>query len=332
MGCPKEVVLEDNLTFTVNTHDITSNAAATDADSPPTYRVYEEETGTAILNGTMALLDDANTTGFYSELIACTAANGFESGKTYGLYIEATVNSVQGGIAYNFICYTAALGGVNVGNNYCFYVTTHDPTDNSKLFDADAVPSYRVYEDETATPLLTGSMAKLDDANTLGFYSESIACTTGNGFEAGKSYTVYISSTVSAIVGTTSISFQCVTASVPTWDAVSGVSHVYSPGNGVIRVEWGAATGETGFYIYVSTSTAPWTSGAIGGVAPAGSTAAEIRFKSQAAGTRLVDGELVYIGVRAFNAAGIETNTVETTGAALGGGTAIIVNAPIGGY
>jgi len=47
-------------------------------------------------------LDDANTDGFYTELIACTAANGFESGKTYTVYIEATVDSDKGGISYAF--------------------------------------------------------------------------------------------------------------------------------------------------------------------------------------------------------------------------------------
>ena len=52
----------------------------------------------------MAKLDDANTTGFYSELIACTAGNGFEDGKTYTIYIEATVDSDKGGICYGLKC------------------------------------------------------------------------------------------------------------------------------------------------------------------------------------------------------------------------------------
>ena len=56
---------------------------------------------------------------------------------------------------------------VSVGDNLVFSVTTHDP-DTGVLTDADAVPSYRLYEDETATPILTGNMAKLDDANTTG--------------------------------------------------------------------------------------------------------------------------------------------------------------------
>lgn len=101
MGCQTTVILGDNLTFTVTTHD-PDTGVLTDADSPPTYRVYEDETAAAILTGTMAKLNDANTTGFYSEQIACTAGNSFEINKSYNIYIEATVDSDTGGISYGF--------------------------------------------------------------------------------------------------------------------------------------------------------------------------------------------------------------------------------------
>ena len=101
MGCQSEVDVGDNLTFSITTHD-PDTGVLTDADSAPSYRVYEDETATPILTGNMAKLDDANTTGFYTELIACTAANGFESGKSYTIYIEATVDSDTGGLAFAF--------------------------------------------------------------------------------------------------------------------------------------------------------------------------------------------------------------------------------------
>jgi hypothetical protein len=101
MGCQTEVVIGDNLTFSVTTHD-PDTGVLTDASAAPPYRVYEDETATPILTGNMAKLDDANTTGFYTELIACSAANGFESGKSYTIYIEATVDSDKGGIAFSF--------------------------------------------------------------------------------------------------------------------------------------------------------------------------------------------------------------------------------------
>jgi hypothetical protein len=97
------VFLGDNLVFSICTHD-PDTGVLTDADSAPTYRVYEDETATAILTGELTKLDDGNTTGFYTELIACTAGNGFEAGKTYTVYIEATVDSDTGGIAYAFKC------------------------------------------------------------------------------------------------------------------------------------------------------------------------------------------------------------------------------------
>jgi len=102
MGCPTEVYLEDNLTFSICTHD-PDTGVLTDASST-LYYVYEDETAADILTGSLAKLDDAATTGFYTETIACTAANGFAVGKTYTIYIEATVDSDKGGICYEFKC------------------------------------------------------------------------------------------------------------------------------------------------------------------------------------------------------------------------------------
>lgn len=93
--------IDDLLTFTVNTHTA-ATGEATDADSAPTYRVYEDETGTPILTGNMALLDDANTTGYYSEQITLSAANGLEKGKSYNGRIQATVGGVTGAVPFNF--------------------------------------------------------------------------------------------------------------------------------------------------------------------------------------------------------------------------------------
>lgn len=93
--------IDDLLTFCANTTRF-DTGAATDADAAPAYRVYEDETGTPILTGTMALLDSTNTAGFYSEQITLSAANGFEVGKCYSIYISAAVNSVTGATHHNF--------------------------------------------------------------------------------------------------------------------------------------------------------------------------------------------------------------------------------------
>ena len=93
--------INDVLTFPANTHNA-STGAATDADSVPAYRVYEDETSTPILTGSMALLDSSNTAGFYSEAITLSAANGFEKGKCYTIYISAAVSSVTGTMSHTF--------------------------------------------------------------------------------------------------------------------------------------------------------------------------------------------------------------------------------------
>ena len=101
MGCPSQVVLDDDAVISVTTHDPTT-AALTDADADPIYRIYEDLTAVPILSGTLSKLDDPGTTGFYATLISCTSGNGFELGKNYTVYIEATVNGITGGISYGF--------------------------------------------------------------------------------------------------------------------------------------------------------------------------------------------------------------------------------------
>jgi len=102
MGIPSGPFYIDGLlTWTVNTHAVTTGAS-TDADSVPTYRIYEDETGTAIATGSMAKLDDANTVGFYSEQITLSAANGYEVGKCYSIYIASTVSGVSATKSENF--------------------------------------------------------------------------------------------------------------------------------------------------------------------------------------------------------------------------------------
>ncbi len=93
--------IDDYLTFACNTHRF-DTGVATDADAAPSYRIYEDETATPILTGNLALLDSANTAGFYSERVQLTVANGLEKGKTYTIYISMTVNSVESTISHSF--------------------------------------------------------------------------------------------------------------------------------------------------------------------------------------------------------------------------------------
>lgn len=74
-----------------------SSGAAYDPTGSPAYRVYEQTTETPILTGTLAVFDDSNTVGYYGASITLSAANGFEVGKYYTVYVSATVDSVAAG-------------------------------------------------------------------------------------------------------------------------------------------------------------------------------------------------------------------------------------------
>lgn len=93
--------INDLLTFVANTHNPT-NGMAQDAVAAPSYHVYEDETVAPILTGTMATLNSPNTLGFYSEQITLSAANGFEKGKSYNIYIRAVVANVTGTMSHAF--------------------------------------------------------------------------------------------------------------------------------------------------------------------------------------------------------------------------------------
>ena len=104
MGCPSEVTLGNSLVFSICCHD-PDTGILTDADSAPTYRIYANETTTPVATGTMAKLDDSNTTGFYTELINVTAANGYVSSKNYTIYVTAIIDGNEGGVSFAFTTY-----------------------------------------------------------------------------------------------------------------------------------------------------------------------------------------------------------------------------------
>lgn len=79
--------------FDVVTSD-PATGAAIDADSEPTFEVFEEGTDTDIAGGTMT--KRTGRTGNYRDLIAVTASAGFEIGKFYNVVASATVAGVTG--------------------------------------------------------------------------------------------------------------------------------------------------------------------------------------------------------------------------------------------
>lgn len=82
------------ITFDVITSNPTTGAVS-DADSTPTFAVYEEVTDTDIGVGGN-LTKRTSLTGNYRGQFTASSANGFEAGKFYNVICSATVNSVAG--------------------------------------------------------------------------------------------------------------------------------------------------------------------------------------------------------------------------------------------
>lgn len=165
--------IDDYVTFVCNTHNA-STGAATDADAAPTYRIYEDETATPIVTGTMALLDDVNTTGFYSDRIQLTAASGFEVGKSYTVYISATVATVTATKSDTF----QILASTNVET-----VKNAEPAQAGDIWEEGASVKLTLTADTHTTTQFTISTTK---ALPAGFFRDALVCIrygTGRDYE-----------------------------------------------------------------------------------------------------------------------------------------------------
>jgi|GEM_PF-1329165 len=78
---------------------------------------------------------------------------------------------------------------------YADFITS-SPTTGAAV-DADSTPTCEVFEDATDTSILAPTVTKR--SGKTGNYRVPLACTTANGFEAGKSYNVVVSATVSSV-------------------------------------------------------------------------------------------------------------------------------------
>jgi hypothetical protein len=85
--------IDDILQHKVQTSSVTTGAAV-DADSVPTWRVYEDGTTTPVTTGSYTTFN--SMTGFYNAAITLAAAIGYEKGKNYYIRYAATVAAVIG--------------------------------------------------------------------------------------------------------------------------------------------------------------------------------------------------------------------------------------------
>lgn len=86
------IPLDEVVHFDVTTHH-PSTGAVTDADSTPTYSVFEEATDTPIL-ADQTFTKRTSLTGNYRGSFTASTANGFEVGKWYNVVASATVNAI----------------------------------------------------------------------------------------------------------------------------------------------------------------------------------------------------------------------------------------------
>ncbi|MHA1410793.1 MAG: hypothetical protein ACTSQY_10890, partial [Candidatus Odinarchaeia archaeon] len=97
------------------------------------------------------------------------------------------------------------LGSWNIDDYLVIPATTHQFSTGA-AYDASSI-TYRIYEDDTATEIITDTAMTKFDSET-GFYLDKIQLTAANGFEAGKNYTVLKKATVDGVSGISVDTFQ----------------------------------------------------------------------------------------------------------------------------
>jgi hypothetical protein len=104
-----------------------TTGAAADADTTPTIEVFEDATDTAVLSPTA--VKRTSKTGNYRVPIACTAANGFEAGKSYNVVASATVTTVAAkAVVARFQVRAYSVDSVNLTHANGTVITTSDGT------------------------------------------------------------------------------------------------------------------------------------------------------------------------------------------------------------
>jgi hypothetical protein len=85
-----------------------------------------------------------------------------------------------------------------LNDTWTVYAAASQFTTGAK-YDATGSVTYQVYKQAVGTPILTGTLALLDDTNRTGLYAADIALTAANGFEVNKCYLVHVEATVDSV-------------------------------------------------------------------------------------------------------------------------------------
>ena len=178
-----EYRIDDYVTLIATTHRFSSGAAY--APTSITYRVYEDATDVEIVADT-AMTNFDTETGFYLNRIQCTAALGYEAGKTYTALIKATVDSVAAITAYTWriltppVNVTQVSGTVQTAGDLATMITAVDDLVDTEVAaiktKTDYLPSVTA---GTAGGLMIAGSNAATTVNITGNLSGSVGSVTG---------------------------------------------------------------------------------------------------------------------------------------------------------
>jgi len=96
-----EININDFFVIATTVHD-PDTGGEIDADSAPTYDIYENVTDAAVASGTLDKLDDAGTLGVYAKRVQALIAT-YTVGNVYTVIVGATVGGIPGNRVFSFI-------------------------------------------------------------------------------------------------------------------------------------------------------------------------------------------------------------------------------------
>ncbi len=173
------IPLNEVVHFDAVTHN-PSTGAVTDADSSPTWSVFEENTDTAILSGSMT--KRSALTGDYRASFTASAANGFELGKFYSVVCQATVVGVTGklvAIAFRVTAEEATAGYAPLDSSYDPAKTAAQASvcTEARLARLDADVSSRLAASAYTAPDNAGVLAIKTKTDQLSFAGADVRAT-----------------------------------------------------------------------------------------------------------------------------------------------------------
>lgn len=100
------------------------------------------------------------------------------------------------------------IGSWKMDDFLAFGFDSHNGTGDFGEKDVDGTPTYRIYKGIIDAPIVTGTLARQDDSNTVGFCSAEVQLTAAEGFEKGKQYRIRIHGIVSGVPANKTLYFQ----------------------------------------------------------------------------------------------------------------------------